>query len=399
MARRLITLILRAAARIFFRRIEIVGTVPDDAPVIFAVNHPNALIDPLFLLCFAPRPVSFLGKEPLLRMPVIGWIARAFDTIPVYRKQDAANPADNKHMFAKARAVLQRGGAIAIFPEGTTHSDPKLRELKTGAARIALGASIRVLVVPAGLYYTSKQTFRSSALMLLGEPIVVDSKSAEEPPPSLVEPLTEQIEKALADVTLQADSHEALELIELAERIFSAGTRRSLAEELELRQRFVDGYAYLCERDPARVARLAAAIREIDPPPRRTSIRAVYLLLLPFGIAGAIIHWPVYRLIDLIARRADRETEATVKLLAGALFYPLFWIAIAFFTRWYAVLILPILGYCALMSIETIERLRARHPDVTAIRDEIVRIAEEITARQDRATSAPEAVTSPSPRG
>src|SRR5947208_10910081 len=121
------TALLRIVARVFFRRIEIVGQerVPRDAPVIFAVNHPNALIDPLFLLCFAPRPVSFLAKAPLFRMPVIGWFARGFDSIPVYRTQDNYSTSQNRDMFAAARALLMRGGAIALFPEGTTHSEPR----------------------------------------------------------------------------------------------------------------------------------------------------------------------------------------------------------------------------------------------------------------------------------
>lgn len=399
MARRLITRLLRLVSTIFFRRIEIVGNVPQDVPVIFAVNHPNALIDPLFLLCFAPRRVSFLAKAPLFRMPLIGWIVRALDSIPVYRRQDNPATASNVETFAMARAVLQGGGAIAIFPEGTTHSDPKLRELKTGVSRIALGANVPLLIVPTGLYYTSKQTFRSSALVVFGEPIAVrpPPSAAVEAAPALVNDLTDRIERALADVTLQADSHDALELIEHAERIFSAGQRTTLAEELELRRRFVAGYAYLCARDPARVERLAARIAEIDPPPRRTSIRAVYLLLLPFGLAGAIVHWPVYKLIGLIARRSDREMAATVKFVGGIVLYPLMWILIAVFTRWYFVLILPLLGYCAMLSSETIERLRARHPDVSAVRAEILKIAEEITAQSDRDRGVPEAAPAPSP--
>ena len=399
MARRLITIVLRWMARVFFRRIEIVGDVPRDVPVIFAVNHPNALIDPLFLLCFAPRRVSFLAKAPLLKMPVIGWIARAFDSIPVYRKQDNVSTAQNRETFAQARAILANGGAIAIFPEGTTHSDPKLRELKTGVSRIALGAGIRVLVIPTGLYYTSKETFRGSALVVYGQPIVVEGTADEEPPPDLVNPLTERIEAALANVTLQADSHEALELIDRAERIFSAGQRVTLAQELELRKRFVAGYNELCARDPARVARLAADIAEVDPPSRRTSVRGAYLLLLPFGFIGAVIHWPVYRLIDLIARRADREMAATVKLIAGAVLYPAEWIVIAIYTRLYALVVLPILGYCAVIASETLERLRARRADVSAIREEIVRIANELTARSDRASDSPEVATGSSPPG
>ena len=110
-------------------------------------------------------------------MPVIGAIARAFEAIPVHRRQDAGSDlAKNAQTFETARAVLVRGGTIAIFPEGTSHSDPKLRPLKTGTARIALGAAaalpqgLALEVVPAGLYYRTKQTFRSVALLHFGDP-------------------------------------------------------------------------------------------------------------------------------------------------------------------------------------------------------------------------------------
>src|SRR6266536_681427 len=144
MIRRIIRGILRIALRVYFRRIEVAGleNVPRDSPVIFVLNHPNGLIDPTFLLCLAPRRVSFLAKAPLFHMPVIGAIARAFEAIPVHRRQDTgADLAKNAETFDAARAVLVRGGTIAVFPEGTSHSDPKLRPLKTGTARIALGAA------------------------------------------------------------------------------------------------------------------------------------------------------------------------------------------------------------------------------------------------------------------
>src|SRR3954465_4220670 len=212
--RRFITPILRLIARTFFRRIEIVGweNVPR-GPVIFAVNHPNGLIDPLFLLCFVPRPVSFLAKAPLFRMPLIGWFARGLEAIPVYRTQDNYATSQNRETFAAARALLMRGGAIAIFPEGITHSEPRLKELKTGAARIALGCSAAecpdVVIIPTAIFYTSKQSFRSNALLYFGAsipvvPVPVDA--AGEPPRDAVEALTERIESALNDLTLQADS-------------------------------------------------------------------------------------------------------------------------------------------------------------------------------------------------
>ncbi|HYO92138.1 MAG TPA: 1-acyl-sn-glycerol-3-phosphate acyltransferase, partial [Pyrinomonadaceae bacterium] len=67
MTRRIITAVLRLALRVFFRHIEVagLGRVPLDRPVIFVLNHPNGLVDPVFLLCLAPRRVSFLAKAPL----------------------------------------------------------------------------------------------------------------------------------------------------------------------------------------------------------------------------------------------------------------------------------------------------------------------------------------------
>jgi 1-acyl-sn-glycerol-3-phosphate acyltransferase len=412
MIRRAIGGLIRVAARIFFRRIELDGfdRVPKASPVIFAVNHPNGLIDPLFLLCFAPRPVSFLAKAPLFRMPLIGWFARAFDSIPVYRRQDAQAgvpaPQGNRGTFALARALLQSGGAIAIFPEGTTHSDPRLRELKTGAARIALGASIRVSIVPTGLYYTAKQTFRSSALAYFGEPIDVEPEPVDEsgePNPQAVDRLTEKIERALADVTLQADSHAALELIARAERIFSAGEAGDLARELALRRQFVAGYRYLRERDPARLARLQSQVVRMDvevtPKVRMDAATILRLIFLPIAIIGAAIHWPIYRLIGFIATRLSRKEDeliATIKIIGGLVLYPLFWIGAAIFAgtfrAGYAIVVLialPLLGYIALVTLEALDemighlratRRRDLEPQQKALREEILAVAAEINA-------------------
>jgi 1-acyl-sn-glycerol-3-phosphate acyltransferase len=176
MIRRIIVAILRFAMRVYFRQVEVVGIdkVPRDTPVIFVLNHPNALVDPAFLLAWAPRRVSFLAKSPLFRMPVLGYFVRAMDSLPVYRRQDEGEDVSkNREMFVAARALLARGGTIGICPEGVSHDEPRLKPIKTGAARIALGAVSTgevadLKIVPAGLYYTSKTKFRSAVLLYFG---------------------------------------------------------------------------------------------------------------------------------------------------------------------------------------------------------------------------------------
>jgi glycerol-3-phosphate O-acyltransferase / dihydroxyacetone phosphate acyltransferase len=425
--RRPITAFFRFCLRIFFRRIELMGLerVPDHGAVVFAVNHPNGLVDPLFLLCFAPAPVSFLAKAPLFGYPIIGSIIRAFDTIPVYRKEESGGRSlteMNAEMFARAREILKRGCGIAIFPEGTTHDDPQLRELKTGAARIALGANVAATVIPTGIYYTAKHAFRSSALVLFGEPIQVQPLSIPgEPPPEEVDRLTAAIEAGLDAVTLQAESHAALNLISRAEDIFTSDDEQPLVEEFDMRRRFLEGYHYLCRHDPQRLTKLQHSMARLEAELRRAKLDIHelqprvdaprlfrVLILLPLALIGAALHWPTYRLVDALAKRfakGESSMLATVKFLAALAFYPLTYIALAVLAAWglgfgpiagvVTLIATPALGYLALRVLEDTDdvigdlrallhrmfrrygysRLVARR---AAIRDELLEVAREM---------------------
>lgn len=407
--RRVIRAALRVILRVFFPHIELAGLdrIPVSGPVIFVVNHPNGLIDPLFLLCLLPRPVSFLAKAPLFRMPVVSWFVRAFGSIPVYRRQDGTyTPERNLETFEQARSVLARGGGIALFPEGTSHSYPRMRPLKTGAARIALGATAvggngeSTVIVPVGIYYTAKGIFRSGAVLYCGDPIPVTAGGLDEdgePPAGEVRALTARIERALSDVTLQADEREALALAARAEEVLSSGDSSStgelpaterLVEQFEVRRRILAGYATLNVRHPERVASLSARITRyqaelgesgLDPEtltPRVTGSAQVlreffkaFLLVvvaLPIAALGVLINYPAYRLVGFIATglsRGEDDVVATIKVLAGALLFLLTWIAIAIFvgawrgalSGFLALLIAPLSGYAALLFFEKLD--------------------------------------------
>jgi 1-acyl-sn-glycerol-3-phosphate acyltransferase len=370
--------------------------VPATGPVIFILNHPNALMDPLVLLCRADRPVSFLAKEPLFRMPVIGSLVRAMDSIPVYRRMDQADTANNAKTFAAARDLLTRGGSLALFPEGTSHSDPKLKPFRTGAARIALGAGVPGLcIVPAGLFYTDKTTFRSSALLCFGPPVEVEVAPPGpdgEPPQEPVRALTATLEQALGALTLQADHHEALRLVESADRLLASasGERPELAEHLERRQRLLRGYTRLRESAPDRLGRLAsrihrytAALRNSNLTPEllpaggyrsatvaRVAVKAfaTLLLLLPLAVAGMIAHFPAWLAVDVIANRYGRnhpDAIATVKAISGLVFYPLTWIVLAWLAarQWSvpgalgALVLAPVAGMAAVTFVERFDLL------------------------------------------
>ena len=322
----------------------------------------------MFLLCLAPRRVSFLAKAPLFRWPVIGSLVRALDSLPAYRQQDKGEDVNrNRETFAAARGLLLRGGTIGICPEGVSHNEPRLKPLKTGAARIALnavssGQSIDLKIVPVGLYYTAKTSFRSSALLHFGEPLAVQPTTLDAdgaPPREAARALSSQIESALRDVILHAEHDEALGLIERTERIFSAeelsgqDEEQSLTRSRDLRQRFLEGYVLLRTRSPRRIAAVEARVNRfeselnqagLDPldlslpkTATQTITRLVLqiltcVLLAPFALIGAVLHYPAYRLAGYLARtfsRGEADVVSTFKIIAALLLFPLTWGALA----------------------------------------------------------------------
>lgn len=385
--------------RVYFRRVEVLGLekVPRDKPVIFVLNHPNALVDPAFLLSLAPRRVSFLAKSTLFRMPILGYLVRAMDSLPVYRRQDEGEDiSKNREMFAAARALLARGGTIGICPEGVSHDEPRLRPIKTGAARIALGAVSTgevsdLKIVPAGLYYTSKTKFRSEVLLYFGTPIDVQPVEMEtdgNPPRAAVKELSNRIECALREVMLDAEHEEALQTIRRAEKIFSSEPDddgpESLAEELQLQQRFVNAYHVLRNQAPERLRRLELRMSRfeeeltqagVDPddlsPPKSTkdvfthliSRVLFFLLLIVPATLGFLVHYPAYRLGGYLATRfskADDDMVSTVKIMSAMLLFPLTWMVLAlaiydlggWLLALVALIVIPWAGYLAIRFFE-----------------------------------------------
>ena len=445
--RRVIVAIVGLALRIYFQRIEVTGVehVPLDTPVIFVLNHPNALVDPVFLFVLAPRPVSFLAKAPLFRMPVIGYLVKALDSLPVYRRQDEGEDVSkNQETFIAARKLLARGGTIGICPEGVSHDEPGLKPIKTGAARISLaavstGEVSELKIVPAGLYYTSKTRFRSDALLYFGNPIKVEPVTLEPdgtPPRDAVRALSSKIEQALRNVILDAKHEEELQTTARAERIFSSASNNgepdSLKDELRLQQRFIRAYPVLQSLQPERLRRLELRMlrfeaelnqavvdtEELSPPSSTMRVVAailrrsiLFLLMLGPALVGTITHYPAYKLGGLLATRLSRDSDdvvSTIKIISALLLFPLTWIILAVLGYVYfgwlvallALVVIPFCGYAAILFYEELDKSIAGLRVLTfflverrffvrllaernAIRDEIIALGKETPAASE----------------
>jgi glycerol-3-phosphate O-acyltransferase / dihydroxyacetone phosphate acyltransferase len=363
--RRLLAALFRrlaeALVRLYYpaRAVEGGARIPPGKPLVFVLNHPNGLLDPMVLRVATGVPARFLAKSTLFRNPGSRLVMEAFGSIPVYRAHESGarggDASRNDASFARCRAELAAGGALALFPEGVSHSDPQLRPLKTGAARIALSAEaehdgkIDVRIVPVGLYYERKALFRSSVLLVVGEPIAVapllDDYRRDER--QTVTTLTETIDARLDEVVLQAESRDLLAgIARVARWTRQEDAQGDLAAQHQRARELVDAYARLRARDPARVEAIAAEVRGYTRVLRQLGIRDPWALELaplrpgalvaalvklivaaPLAAIGALLGWIPYRLAGEVAKRItqDEDVLGTTKLLAGAVFLALAW--------------------------------------------------------------------------
>lgn len=401
---RILLVIFGGALQLFFRRIETVNaeTVPTGTGVIFVLNHPNGLIDPALVFVALPRKIAFLAKSTLFRMPVISFMLKTVEALPVYRRvDDGEDISQNLKTFEAAHERLRAGGSIALFPEGISHNSPKLLPIKTGAARIALGAvnvahgddPIEVRIVPVGLYYTNKTTFRSEALLHFGEAFTVEPAPSDEtgqPEKEAVHRLTKRIEEALREVTVNAENEAELHTAGIAEEIFSTTAE---TDDLQARLKFTQDYLQNSRTGgAAEPSDIERRLNELDADLTASGIDAEHLslakftrgfvikrallgtwyllMLLPVAVIGAVLHFPAYQISKVLsriyARHGADDVASTVKVLAGIMFMPLTWFIAAavvyyFWGLWYALATIPAAffsGWVSLITLESFEELR-----------------------------------------
>jgi glycerol-3-phosphate O-acyltransferase / dihydroxyacetone phosphate acyltransferase len=345
-----------------FQSIERSGPDIPGGPVLVVANHPNSLLDPLVVFRVAGRPTRPLAKAPLFDQRFIGTMLRGLGGLPVYRAQDDPGQMHrNEDTFRGAIAALRAGDAVQIYPEGKSHSEPALVPMRTGAARIALGAEaaagwrLGLQIVPIGLTYQRKDRFRGRVLATLGEPFTISHLAAthESDPVAAVRALTDLITDRLEALTLNVTEHRDAELIDTAERLYVRERglsgwreREPLAERVPRLRAFARGLAWLRVHDPARHGRLARlvaryrrraellGVQDGDVPPRYTfagTLRHVVthgvllaVVAVP-ALIGALIWYPTYLAPQLTLRmtKPDFEAVATYKLATAFLVVPL----------------------------------------------------------------------------
>ncbi len=175
--------IARLVSNLVYREVDIWvdPTLRGGAPIIAVANHFGGLSDGVLLVDAMPHMPRIVARDVIWKIPVAGQLMTAIGGIPVHRRADGSK-ASNDEMFSSCYEALRDQDTLLIFPEGVTQDVPHLAPVKTGAARIALGARASgvagILVVPVGMHYEDKAVFRSRVLVNAGPPLDVDDWSA-----------------------------------------------------------------------------------------------------------------------------------------------------------------------------------------------------------------------------
>ncbi len=357
---RIIKAIISLGIRHYYREIKVVNRElleKEQGPLIIIANHPNTLMDAWMVGFANRRRVHFMAKATFFSSPFKRKLLGSLGMIPINRKSDGAvTGVNNKDSFEACYQLLERGEILVVFPEGTSFLERRLREIKTGTARIALEVERRnqgklgLKVIPIGLNYVSADSYRGKVLVQVGRAIELDDlwKEYEVNQGNAAKLLTEKFRVELSRVFVNMDDSAREDLIEqLADLFVTKYTKQTdVAGEMNFMksvQSRLEQHSltapWKLEEIQTETSNVFASLQFLgikpdflDRPYRpmlflRQFIQSWLFVIgtVPLFLVGFIHHFLPYWFIGWIVPKMAKEVEyhAPLTILLGLLLYPL----------------------------------------------------------------------------
>ncbi|MCF8336156.1 MAG: 1-acyl-sn-glycerol-3-phosphate acyltransferase [Bacteroidales bacterium] len=379
--------------RLYFRNIYIKGkhNIPDDAPVIFAPNHQNALMDALAVLYSVSGQPVFLARADIFKNKVLAGILTFMKLMPVYRIRDGYNSLqNNESVLNKVSHILSRNGSLVIFPEGNHGERKRLRPLKKGICRMAFQAegknyfNLGLYIVPVGLDYENYYKFHKSLMVNFGKPIAIAPFKYQylDNPSKAYVSLKNKIAEGLKEVMIHIDDEKHYHFIDNLREIY----RKRMKEQMKLSgSSHPEGFksdrklVRICERkihdNSQEVDRLSRKVREFQKYLKRLNYKPwlfeqkkhstpgliatfpLFVIFLPLFLYGLVNNALPFFLPGLATRKVkDPQFYSSIRNGVALVLFPLFYlIQLVIFSRFVdgvwlrpAYLVsLPVTGYAA----------------------------------------------------
>ena len=298
--------VVRLTLKSYFRKIVITGYrhIPTKGPVIFVANHPSAFMDPMVVATCIHRPIHFLAAAEFFGKGFKAWAyQKLLNMIPVYRPSVLPTEIhNNEAVFSKCFELLGSGGALLVFPEGNSVTEKRIRKLKTGVARMALGTKdnstgkVEVEVIPIGLNYTNPHRFRSDLFINIGEPISTKEFSTDK---FEVERLTQQIEERLKETILHVQHEELDSIVKKVALILKSNfknadkTLPSKKDEFTYQQKVIKSIQAISKNQPHLITHLELKLDSYLNKIKQLEISDASVAELSILVSG----WELFRLV------------------------------------------------------------------------------------------------------
>ncbi len=275
--------------------------LPQDGAYIIAPCHQQALMEPLAVLCFAPKPPVFLARADIFKKPTIRAILTFLKIMPVYRIRDGKDQlGQNQEIFDRCRDVLLDGFPLCLMAEGRHNNRHHLLPMGKGMFRIAGETQLALgdyplYIVPTGIDFDDYEMPYSNLVVNIGKPIPVQpfmEKYKEDEPVALNEmrdALREALSPLMHDVRDEEHYDEIMALCKSQNREYRRreGLRNTAWNRFLMRQKITADY-----EKGVRVTGYGLEVK-------KTPWRPLLGVLLIGGIVAAAVLVPMVRWILL----------------------------------------------------------------------------------------------------
>lgn len=315
-------------------------------------NHPNTLMDPLMALYRMREQCFLLANYSLFKNPISNAILSTLYCIPIRRANDVPDgqPLRNEEAFRRCDEHLIGGGSIYIAVEGTSFPERRVRDLKTGMARIAFSAEVQtnfeldLRILPIVITYFDSLKFWKDVVVEIGEPISVDNwrEAYNNNPRKAIGDFTQSIENQMITHTIQCTDAEEDRFLKKLEAILQSENYLKTEKHYERSKCMLNKIHAWQKQDLSGFEIFKLDVDNYFLKLKTLNINDLnknnFAKTAPLSILNLLIGLPIFIygfinniipawLSDSMVKwlKIDKSYDTTIRYMCGLVFFPLFW--------------------------------------------------------------------------